>query len=219
MNKQTILIVAAVAAIVVAFFVGAQVYQGQRQEQLGFIAEQSFSTFVRDHSPVLGPADAKVYLIEFADPACETCAQMAPFVKQLMAANDGKVKLVVRCLPLHQGSDQACRLLQAAKRQDRYWQALDTMFQTQPQWASHHQPRPELLWGFLAQAGIDAETLRRDYEDPAVAQAAAQDVADAQALGVNRTPGFFVNGKPLVRFGLQELRQLVAGEVAVAYRD
>jgi protein-disulfide isomerase len=41
-----------------------------------------------------------------------------------------------------------------------------------------------------------------------------QDMADAQTLGVRKTPTFFVNGKPLPSFGLQELQTLVASEVA-----
>ena len=37
------------------------------------------------HSPSLGQASAKVHVVEFLDPACETCAAFYPLVKQLMA--------------------------------------------------------------------------------------------------------------------------------------
>ena len=44
-----------------------------------------------------------------------------------------------------------------------------------------------------------------------------QDVADGQLLGVTKTPSFFVNGKPLVRFGYEQLRDLVEAELRNAY--
>ena len=43
-----------------------------------------------------------------------------------------------------------------------------------------------------------------------------QDRADVDAVGVRGTPTFFVNGKPLYPFGADELRALVAAEVAAS---
>ena len=213
MRKPAVIVFGFVAVLVFAFVAGSGLYQQQRSKELGFIAQKSFSTFVRDYSATSGPADAKVYLVEFFDPACETCAAMAPSVKQILSKHPGKVKLVMRCLPLHQGSDQACAMLEAAKRQGKYWEALEVMFCRQDAWASHHNPQPDLLWDFLAAAGIDANALQGDIADPEIAERVRQDRADARTLGVNKTPGFFVNGKPLVRFGRQELEALVAEEV------
>ena len=45
-----------------------------------------------------------------------------------------------------------------------------------------------------------------------------QDLDDARALNVTRTPGFFVNGKPLKDFGFQQLKALVEEEVRLAYQ-
>jgi protein-disulfide isomerase len=216
-KKQSTWVVASTAGLVAVFALGASMYSEHRAKELGFIAEKSFATFVPAHAAVLGPAEGKVYLIEFFDPACETCAAMAPFVKELLHSHEGKVKLAARCLPLHEGSETMCQLLEAAKRQDVYWQALDVLFKSQGAWASHHDPHPELVWGFLGSAGLDVGALQRDMKDPAVAASVAQDIADARALGVTKTPGFFVNGKPLVHFGGRQLRELLAGEVAATY--
>ena len=43
---------------------------------------------------------------------------------------------------------------------------------------------------------------------PEIAKLIAQDVEDARTLDVTKTPGFFVNGKPLVDFGFKQLKQL-----------
>ena len=53
--------------------------------------------------------------------------------------------------------------------------------------------------------------------DPAIERIITQDLADAKALNVTKTPGFFVNGKPLVTFGDTELRQLLEAEIAAQY--
>ena len=45
-------------------------------------------------------------------------------------------------------------------------------------------------------------------EDPAITRIIEQDIADAKRLNVTKTPGYFVNGKPLVTFGYRQ-RQLV----------
>lgn len=217
MNKQRFLFGLAAGVLVSVFVMGAMMFRQRRTEQLSFMAQQSFTTFVRPHSQVLGSPDAKVYLVEFTDPACETCAAFSPFVKNLMAAHPNQIKLVVRYAPFHQGSEGVVRVLHAAAQQGKFWEALEVMYKSQPAWASHHQPQPELLWGFLAQGGLDVERLNRDVQSPEIAKAVQQDLADAQTLGVTKTPGFFVNGKPLVQFGYAELEQLVKAELAAAY--
>ena len=40
-----------------------------------------------------------------------------------------------------------------------------------------------------------------------------QDLADAQTLGANKTPSYFVNGKPLLEFGLENLKKLIKSEL------
>jgi protein-disulfide isomerase len=49
---------------------------------------------------------------------------------------------------------------------------------------------------------------------PDLQQAIAQDLQDANTLGVSQTPEYFVNGKPLPSFGFQQLLELVADELA-----
>jgi protein-disulfide isomerase len=53
--------------------------------------------------------------------------------------------------------------------------------------------------------------------DPAIAQIIRQDLADAETLNVRKTPGFFVNGKPLQTFGSQQLADLILSELKANY--
>ena len=100
MKKQHIVILSGVFLILV-FVIGVNIYKDQQSEKYGFMARENASTFVRKHSPALGSDEAKVYLVEFSDPACETCSAFHPFVKKLMADNQDKIKLVVRYAPFH----------------------------------------------------------------------------------------------------------------------
>jgi protein-disulfide isomerase len=200
-----------------AFMFASTFYKDKQTEKFGFMAQENASVFVRDHSQTLGSDEAKVYLIEFMDPACETCAAFYPFVKQMMAANPDKIKLVLRYAPFHDGADYFVKILEAAKKQGKYWETLEIMYKSQPYWASHHQPQPEKIWQFLPMAGLDLERIKQDMNDPAIVQLIQQDLADAKTLNVQKTPGFFANGKPLQNFGYQQLQELVYSELTANY--
>jgi protein-disulfide isomerase len=203
--------------LVLAFIFGSSYYKGQQADKFGFMAEKNAELFVRDHSPTLGSDDAKVFIVEFMDPACEACAAFAPFVKQVMAANPGKIKLVIRYAPFHDGADNFVKILEAGRMQGKYWETLDVMFKSQSVWASHHNYQPQKLWEFLPQAGLDIERIKKDMNDPAIAKIIEQDMADVKTLNVQKTPGYFVNGKPLQVFGYKQLHQLIQSELDAQY--
>lgn len=204
-------------ALAFAFIVGSNYYKNQQAEKYGFMASNNAEIFVREHSQTLGSDDAKVYLVEFMDPACETCAAFAPFVKKIMADNPGKIKLVLRYAPFHEGADNFVKILEAARIQDKYWETLDVMFKTQHIWASHGNWQPEKLWEVLPRAGVDIEKIKKDMHDPAIAKIIEQDMADLRALNVQKTPGYFVNGKPLQTFGYRQLQALIQAELQLQY--
>lgn len=199
------------------FMFAGSYYKKQQAEKLGFMARENASTFVREHSPTLGGDDAKVYLVKFTDPACGTCAAFSSFVKQIMDAYPGKIKFVVRYAPFHEGSDDFVRILEAAKKQGRFWETLHLMYASQSYWVPHHRPQLDKIWSVLPQAGLDVERIKKDMNDPAIRKIIEQDLADAKTLNVQKTPGFFVNGKPLETFGYRQLQQLVQSEIRANY--
>ncbi|MBI4686696.1 MAG: thioredoxin domain-containing protein [Nitrospirae bacterium] len=216
MKKQHIVLLSGILLILV-FVLGSYFYIKQQSKEISFMARENVSTFIREHSPKLGNDDAKVYIVEFLDPACETCSAFYPYVKNLMAANQGKIKLVIRYAPFHDGSDYFVKILEAAKRQGKYWETLEVMLQSQSYWASHHNPQPELIWQFLPNAGLNVDKIANDMNDPKIAKLIEQDIADAKTLNVTKTPEFFVNGKPLPSFGYDQLKELVEDEIKANY--
>jgi predicted DsbA family dithiol-disulfide isomerase len=81
----------------------------------------------------------------------------------------------------------------------------------------NHVVQPDQVWPVLGGLGLDLERLRNDINAPEVARRIAQDMSDARALGVTKTPEFFVNGRPMSSFGLEQLHDLVAEELRRAY--
>ena len=216
MKKLNIVILSSIF-LVLLFVLGIYLYKTQQAKNLDFMARENASIFVREYSPTLGSDDAKVYLIKFSDPACETCSAFHPFVKKLMAVNPGKIKLVLRYAPFHDGADYFVKILEAAKKQGKFWETLDIMYRTQRHWASHQNPQPQLIWRFLPRAGLDLNRIRKDMNDPEIEKIIRQDLADAKTLNVRKTPGFFVNGKPLTSFGYQQLQNLVESAIKEKY--
>jgi protein-disulfide isomerase len=215
MNRRKIVILIAIV-LVAGFAIAAMVYRSKADEKLETAIAETPSTLVRPSAKSLGPADAKVHIVEFMDPGCETCRAFHPLVKKLVADNPGKVRLSIRYLPLHQGADTMVKILEAADRQEKYWETLDLMFESQPAWASHHHPQPEKIWPLLPEIGLDVEAIRRDMNAPEIAAILEQDLADARSLGIRKTPSFFVNGEPLRQFGYEPLVQLVSEAIAAS---
>lgn len=174
------------------------------------------TALIRPHSPSMGKEQAPVVIVEFLDPACETCRTFYPIVKQLMAQHPDRIRLVVRYAPFHKGSDKVVAVLEAARRQGKFWPALEALLAGQQDWASNHTAKVDLTWKYLEPVGLNMEQLAIDLTSPDLKQAVAQDLTDANTLGVSQTPEFFVNGRPLPSFGFEQLRQLVAEEVAKA---
>ena len=176
-------------------------------------APARWNTYVRRHSPVMGPANARVTIVEFFDPSCEACRAFYPVVKQIMAQYPNDVRLVLRYTPFHQGSEEAVRILETARRQNLFEPVLEALFAQQPQWANDRAPQTELAWEAAASAGLDVARARTEMMSPNITAVVNQDVADVSALNIRGTPTFFVNEKPLPSFGAQQLYDLVRAEV------
>ena len=76
MNKTAVVVVTGVAMLV-AFVLGARIYQSRQAENVAELAKRESTILEPAHAMTWGPDDARVTVVEFFDPACETCAAMA----------------------------------------------------------------------------------------------------------------------------------------------
>lgn len=208
MNRRTLLLGASSLGII-AFAGGSAYVTRQRAAEAEAAAAAAPAVddtlLIRPHSPVLGPMDAKVTLVEFFDPSCEACRAFHPVLKEIRKAFPDDVRIVMRYAAFHEGSDEAVRILEAARRQDLFEPVLDALLEEQPGWAIHGAPALDVAWEVAESAGLDMERAQADRLFPGTTAILNQDAADVQALGVNQTPTFFLNGRRLENFSLESL--------------
>jgi protein-disulfide isomerase len=166
-----------------------------------------------ENAPSYGDADAKVHIVEFLDPACETCAVFFPMVKEWMSQVPGEIRLSVRHVAFHTGADYAVKALEASRQQGKYWETLEALLAAQGQWTQHHTVLPEKIGPAIASVGLDMDKLMTDMNAMEALVRVEQDRKDAVFLKISKTPTYFVNGRPLPSFGAQQLANLISEEL------
>ena len=217
MTRKAIFISVA-GILLLAFVMATLIYRNYQSMLPGASAAGNQDVYERQGAPLKGPADAKVTIVEFFDPACGTCADFYPLVKQLMDRYPGKVRVMMRYAPLHTGSDQVVKMLEAAHLQGKFFPALELLFSNQQRWVVNHVSQPDRALGILKGMALDHDRLQADMNGPAVSQAIAEDLQAAKTLGVQATPEFFVNGRALPEWGYEQLERLVERAVNENYQ-
>ena len=228
MRKEFIILGAIIAIVIVGAVVGSNYYRSSVQKDSvvgnsnsGGKPKIAPEQLVRPDSPSLGPGDAKVTLVEFYDPECESCASFAPVVKKILKEYEGKIRFVTRYMPLHPNSLTAANFTEAAGEQGKFWQAQEILFTRQPEWGTKHGPPTgappppinELFDKYAKELGLDMDKAAAAIKSKKFDAKIEQDRKDGQALGVRRTPTFFVNGRELAQFGELYLRALIEEEM------
>ena len=226
MTKRSIVLLTAVVALAI-FSLAAFVYPKPEESNPALVApvaappvavppaadQLAGDSLIRPHSPIVGAVDAPVTIVEFLDPSCEACRLFFPHVKEILERHPGEVRVVVRYAPFHKGSDEAVRILEAARLQGIFESILEVLFAEQPTWASHHAPDLNKAWEIAATKGLD---IARAQIVPALSDVKAlldQEMADMQVNNVKFTPTFFINGMQYPNILPERLKEIVASEV------
>lgn len=139
----------------------------------------------------IGPADARVTIVEFSDFQCPYCGTMAGRLRSLRQANPGQVALVYRHFPLqyHPFAEPAAHASICAERQGRFEAYHDAVFARQD--SLHGE-----VWPALAeQANLPNLRLFNEcMKESGPPQRIQRDLAAGRRLGVNSTPSILVNG-------------------------
>lgn len=164
---------------------------------------------VRPDSPVIGRADAKVTMVEFLDPECESCRAAYADVKAILAAYPNDLRLVVRYFPLHGNSVLAAIATEAAGEQGKYEEMQEMLFTRQPEWGEQQTPQTEKFIKYAEELGLDLDRFRASLDKPEYRDKVARDRADGIAVGVTGTPTFFVDGEWISRPSPAALRAAI----------
>ena len=228
MRKEVKILGSIALVVIIGAVIGASYYRSSVQNERITTGNSNSSkpaanveNLIRPDSPTLGPVDASVTLVEFLDPECESCAAFSPVVKKILKDYDGKIRLVVRYMPLHPNSLSAATFTEAAGEQGKYWEAQEMLFQKQPEWGTKHGPQASaekadinaLFKKYAAELGLDTAKMDGAFAENRYNTKLQRDLKDGQTLGVRQTPTFFVNGRKLARFSESDLRALIDEEL------
>ena len=141
-------------------------------------------------SPSKGPETAPVTIVEFSDFQCPYCANAAKTMESLYTDYKGEVRIVFKNLPLpfHDKAKGAALAALAANRQGKFWEMHNLLFAKQSELGDELYPQ------LASELGLDTAKFAEDLKDPELAKSLEEDMALAQKLEVQGTPGFFVNG-------------------------
>ena len=156
----------------------------------------------------LGGAKAKVTLVEYSDLQCPYCSKAhLTLKKELQKKYGNKVRWVLKSFPLtqiHPWAEPAAVAISCAKKQKprAYWDMGDAFFENQKD-VTKENVRERAL-EYAKKSKLDLQKFTDCYDKQEVLEEVRKDVKEAEALGVNSTPSFFVNGHPVIGFGGME---------------
>jgi len=142
-------------------------------------------------APAKGPEGAPVTIVEFSDFQCPFCARAVPTLKTIQDTYKERVRIVWKHLPLaiHKDAVGAALAAQAAAKQGKFWELHDRLF------ADQTKLGPDDLKQHGKDLQLDMTRFEADLQNSDEKKRIDADVAEARTLGINGTPGFFVNGR------------------------
>ena len=147
----------------------------------------------------LGPADAKVVIVEFSDFECPACRIAEAPMRGLLKLYDGKVRLVFKHFPLermHRFARTGAIAAECAGRQGKFWEFHHELYDHQNEWTG--EKSEERLAVYAVKVKLDSAAWLACRKDPAVSLAVTADFKDGMNAWVGSTPTFFINGKRFV---------------------
>ena len=144
-------------------------------------------------SPTKGPDTAPITIVGFGDFACPFCAKGHSILQRVEEHYGDKIRVVHKHkpLPFHRYADPAARAAVAAQKQGKFWEFHDALYEFGPKFG------PEDLRTVATSVGLDMQAFERDMNAQWAADRVEADLALSMSLGVNGTPAYFVNGRPL----------------------
>lgn len=162
-----------------------------------------------ERTPVRGPVNARVTLVEYADFECPYCQQMQPDLNKLEAEYKGKIAFAYKDvpLPMHLHAQKAAEAAHCADAQNKYWDYHDLLY------TSKALEIPQLKAGARS-LGLDGEAFDKCLDSGEQAGLVKTELDEAQKLGLQGTPSFFLNGRFLSGImTYDQLRQLIEEEL------
>ncbi|MFV0643516.1 MAG: DsbA family protein [Sphingomonadaceae bacterium] len=136
---------------------------------------------------VLGNPDGKTILVEFTDYGCTYCRQSVAEVEAMVAA-DPQLQVVIRELPIFEGSDVSARMALAAAKQGKFARFHTAMF-------AAGSTSPEAVNAVAQQVGLDMKAAQEFAQSREAEFELMKNHSFAQQLGIQGTPSWVAGGQ------------------------
>jgi protein-disulfide isomerase len=153
---------------------------------------------LNDPSPigemVMGNAEAKVTVIEYASASCPHCANFYKTTFQELKKeyiDTGKIRFLMREFP-HNDAGLAAFMVARCAPKEKYFPILGMVFEQQEMW---FKDPVEGLFKIAQLAGMSRESFDACLKNEEVAKGILEVRKQAEVFGVDSIPTFFVNGK------------------------
>jgi protein-disulfide isomerase len=143
-------------------------------------------------APIRGSENAPVTIIEFSDFHCPYCKQVQPTLKRILSDYGDRVKLAYRDFPidqLHPNARKAAEAARCANDQGKFWEFHDKLY------GGGTDASPETLTRLAREIDMDVVAFQQCIAVRKHGSGIDRDIEEATKLGVNGTPGFFINGR------------------------
>lgn len=159
---------------------------------------------------VIGPASAKVRIVEFSDFQCPFCGAIQPTLRRLLAEYPGEVAIVFKQLPLqaHPWAFEAAGASECAAQQGAFAAYHDALFGNQAAISGSSWDTTAVRAHVPDLAAFDRCMKGKTYR-----LSVERDVATAKELGLTGTPTFIVDGMALLGPSAEELESRVKSAV------
>ncbi|TAM80086.1 MAG: hypothetical protein EPN47_16470 [Acidobacteria bacterium] len=178
------------------------------------------STVSLRNQPSVGPAEAPVTIVEFADLECPTCAEMQKFIEtQLIPKYGDKVRIVFKEFPLvtiHDWALQAAIANECGYQLDpaSYFRYRSIIFESQGMINAANVR--QLLLDFGQRAGLNQLKLSVCLDSKASLPRVEADMQEGRKLEIMSTPTLFINGTPVVGLSAERIYALIDKDLSAS---
>lgn len=158
------------------------------KQQLKLISSQKKELFYSPYDYVVGKKDGKITVVEFFDYNCGWCKRALTEVSALVKA-DPDVRVVMKEFPIFgEHSEFAAKAAMASIAQGKYWPFHMALMREK-------RVTTDNVLQIAERVGIDVDKLKAEMAKPVYEEAMRRNMAIAQSLGIQGTPGFIIDGE------------------------
>jgi cyclophilin family peptidyl-prolyl cis-trans isomerase/predicted DsbA family dithiol-disulfide isomerase len=162
----------------------------------------------------MGPEDAAITILVYADFQCPYSAKLTPILKELIAMHPDDIRLIFRHFPikiLHDKASLAAEAAHSAGNQGHFWEMHDLLFERQNEWINLSvSDFIEWLKDAALELELDIDSFTDDIESGKYILMMEEHFQTGISYGLTGTPSIFINDN---YFGLEPTLTLLEASI------